>query len=172
MTDDADTSRSALVSAGIRTLVFLGFWMALAGVKPVDLAVGAITAALAAWASLRFLSPGHFRIRLLAVCAYALRFMVGSVKAGLDVAWRALHPAVPLRPGFVVYDTRLPAGPLRNTFCTVTSLLPGTLPCGFEGENGIVVHCLDMDQPVAEQLALEEVLIAEALGGRGGRRDD
>jgi multicomponent Na+:H+ antiporter subunit E len=54
---------------------------------------------------------------------------------------------------------------MRNAFCTITSLLPGTLPSGTDESGGLIVHCLDETQPVTEQLAVEEALLARALGG-------
>lgn len=89
-----------------------------------------------------------------------------SVAAGIDVAWRALDPRVPLRPGFIVYRSRLPSGPVRSAFCTMMSLLPGTLPSGSDDSGGLVIHCLDIEQPVVEQLAAEEALFVRALGGQ------
>jgi multicomponent Na+:H+ antiporter subunit E len=47
-------------------------------------------------------------------------------------------------------------------FTTLTSLLPGTVPTG--EENGeILYHCLDVEQPVAAELAAEEAAIVRAL---------
>jgi multicomponent Na+:H+ antiporter subunit E len=97
-----------------------------------------------------------------------LRFLRQSIVAGIDVARRALDPRLPLRPGFVVHRTHLPPGPMRNAFCTMTSLLPGTLPCGSDGSHGLVIHRLDINQPVAEQLAREEALLMRALGWTHG----
>ncbi len=97
------------------------------------------------------------------------RFFPQSVAAGIDVARRALDPRMPLRPGFIVYHSRLPAGPAQSAFCTMMSLLPGTLPSGTDDDSGLVIHCLDIGQPVVEQLAAEEALFVRALGGeRGG----
>ncbi|MGB6981125.1 MAG: Na+/H+ antiporter subunit E, partial [Methylocella sp.] len=70
----------------------------------------------------------------------------------------------PLRPGFVAYPLRLPPGGARSAFCALSSLLPGTLPTG-TGDNGaLLVHCLDVDQPIAVNLATEETLFIRALG--------
>jgi multicomponent Na+:H+ antiporter subunit E len=92
-----------------------------------------------------------------------LRFAIQSIIAGIDVARRALDPRMPLRPGFVNYPVRFPPGATRNTFTTLTSLLPGTVPAGYQ--NGqIVYHCLDINQPVVSQLAAEEAALAQALG--------
>jgi len=44
------------------------------------------------------------------------------------------------------------------------SLMPGTLPSGAMEGGGVAIHCLDIAQPVAEQLATEESLFVRALG--------
>lgn len=148
----------------VRLAGFFCVWLAIAGVGIADLAVGMAAAAVATWASLELLPPGQWRLRPVALACFGLRFLRQSIVAGVDVALRALSPRLPLQPGFVVYRPRLAPGPSRNAFCTVTSLLPGTLPSGPDGSGGLVVHCLDTSQPVAEQLAVEEAKLANALG--------
>jgi multicomponent Na+:H+ antiporter subunit E len=44
-------------------------------------------------------------------------------------------------------------------------LLPGTLPCGAAEDDGLAIHCLDVTQPVVEQLAVEEALCSQTLWG-------
>src|SRR5262249_53359216 len=85
---------------------------------------------------------------------------------GADVAWRALDPRLPLRAGFVAYPVRFPPGSARNTFTTLTSLLPGTVPAGEQGGE-LVYHCLDVDQPVVSQLAAEEAALSRAVRDAG-----
>jgi len=126
-----------------------------------------LAAVIVAWVSLRLLPPATIRLRPAGLAKLLLRFLYQSIVAGVDVAWRALDPRLPLRPGYVVYRPRLPPGTMRNTFCTMTSLLPGTLPCGLDDGGGLIVHCLDETQPVTEQLAAEEALLTSALGGNG-----
>lgn len=147
-----------------RVAFFLAFWVSIAGSKPLDLLVGFIVTAIAAAISLQLLPPGQWRFHPLLIVALALRFLRQSVVAGVDVAYRALHPRLPLRPGFVTYEPRL-AGPACDAFCTMTSLLPGTLPAAVEPNGDILVHCLDTGKPVAEQLAVDEDLFASAIGG-------
>ena len=84
---------------------------------------------------------------------------------GVDVARRALSVRLPLRPGFVVYPVRLPPGPACNVFSALTSALPGTLPSGVDNRGALIYHCLDVGQPVAAQLAIDEELLIRALGG-------
>jgi multicomponent Na+:H+ antiporter subunit E len=147
---------------------FLAFWIVIAGTEPVDVVFGVPAALIAAWASLQLLPAGTKRMRLVALAGLVPRFLYQSVRAGIDVALRALDPRLPLRPGFVTYRPRLPPGPALSAFCTVTSLLPGTLPSGSDQSGRLIVHCLDKNQPVADQLATEEALLMKALGyGRG-----
>jgi multicomponent Na+:H+ antiporter subunit E len=80
----------------------------------------------------------------------------------MDVARRALDPRLPIRPGFVAYATRLPRGLRRNTFATLTSLLPGTVPAG-EQDGHLLYHCLDVEQPIIAELAAEEAALVRAL---------
>lgn len=48
----------------------------------------------------------------------------------------------------------------------LASLVPGTLPAGLDGGGAMLVHCLDVGQPVAAQLAIDEALLARAVGAR------
>jgi len=163
-----DVDRNVARGSFLRAAGFLGFWLGLSGFSAVELLVGALAAAAATWASLRLLPPGPWSLRPVALSGLVLRFLHQSIVAGTDVAWRALSPQMRLRPGFVVYRPQLPPGATRNAFCTMTSLLPGTLPCGLDESGGVVVHCLDVTQPVVEQLAAEEALLVRALGGAHG----
>jgi multicomponent Na+:H+ antiporter subunit E len=94
-----------------------------------------------------------------------LRLLHQSVVAGTDVARRALDPRLPLRPGFVPYAVKLAPGASRNTFCTLSSLLPGTLPAGTDERDALLIHCLDIDEPILAQLREEEMLLARVTGG-------
>jgi multicomponent Na+:H+ antiporter subunit E len=145
-----------------RALAFLGLWLVLAGVDLADLPAAAIAVVAATWTSVRLMPPSESRPSLIALAALALRFLHQSLVAGADVAWRALDPRLPLRTGFVTYPVRFPPGPARNTFTTLTSLLPGTVPAG-DDSGQISYHCLDVDQPVVSQLAADEAALARAL---------
>jgi multicomponent Na+:H+ antiporter subunit E len=145
---------------------FLGLWIVLIGLDPLDLVVGVFAAAAATWTSLRLLPPGSHRLRLAALPRLALRFLWQSVVAGADVARGAFDPRLPLEPGVVVYPTKYPRGPARNAFASLTSLLPGTVPVG-DDDRGLEYHCLDVGQPVTEQLAAEENAVARVLPRTG-----
>jgi multicomponent Na+:H+ antiporter subunit E len=148
-----------------RAVAFLALWLVLVGgADPADRPAGIIALVAATWASLRLLPPGGARLSPIPLARLVLRFLRQSIVAGIDIAWRALDPRLPLRPGFVVYPARLPPGPALDAFCALTSLAPGTLPAGPDENGALVIHCLDLGQPVAAHLLADERLFAQALG--------
>lgn len=152
-------------SAAYRSAGFLGFWLILTGGNPADIAAGLVATVAATWASLRLLPAERWHVQPAKFAGFILHFLYQSISAGIEVAVRALDPRLPLRPGFVVFRPRLPAGTKRNAFFSIMSLLPGTLPCGSAEGDGLAVHCLDVTQPVVAQLTAEEALYMQALGG-------
>jgi multicomponent Na+:H+ antiporter subunit E len=150
--------------AAMRAIGFFLFWVLLSNRDSSGLAAGIVASGAATWASIRLLPAGGGRIRLFPLARFALRFLGQSVVAGVDVARRALDPQLPLRPGFVIYRTALPDGPARHAFTSLMSLLPGTVPLGTDATGGLVIHCLDVEQPVAEQCAAEERLFTRVIG--------
>ena len=136
----------------------------IAGHNPTDLPVGLIAAAAATWTSLRLLPRVKVQLRLLSLATFTLHFLRQSVSSGVEVAWRAFNPRLPLNPGFIVYPCRLRTAGSRGAFCALSSLLPGTLPAGSDEEGALLIHCLDVGQPVAASLAAEEALFSRAIG--------
>jgi multicomponent Na+:H+ antiporter subunit E len=149
----------------MRAAFFLVFWLMISGWSLVDLPVGITAVAGATWTSLRFLPPFGSRYRLTSIGALAGSFLRQSVVSGADVAWRALNPSLRLKPGFVVCPLRLPEGGERSAFCALSSLMPGTLPTGTDEHGDLLVHCLDISQPVAANLKAEERLFIRAVCG-------
>lgn len=153
-------------------------WLAIAGADPAGFLVGALAVAGAAALGLR-LDPGRTRApRPGMLAALAPRFLWRSLLGGIDVAGRALSPRMPLKPGWSVLPTRLPAGAPRVALAGAFSLMPGTLVAGSRGDR-LLVHCLDTDAPVAAEVRAEEVRLMAALrvaaagpDGYRGRGDD
>lgn len=146
-----------------RALLLFGLWIVIdQSAAPGNLVVGVLATAGATWLSLRLLPPETGSVRLSALVSLLPRFLWQSLVAGIDVARRALSPRMPLSPGFVAYPVKLPRGTARTAFKVISSLLPGSAPTD-EDEHSIEYHALDLDQPVAEQLATEEQAYAKAL---------
>src|SRR5262245_20782129 len=131
---------NALGSTGVfwrstvaRAAGFLCLWLVLSGANLGDIPAAAVAIPATTWMSLRLLEPSSSRRSLPAIVRLVFLFLYHSVVAGADVARRAFDPRLPLRPGFVLYPTRLSPGIRRNVFTTLTSLLPGTVPAGEQG---------------------------------------
>jgi len=130
--------------------------------NPANLLVGGVATVAATALSVWLLPPSAGRVRLGALLWLLPRFLWQSLRAGVDVAWRVLHPALPIKLGFVSYPVGLPRGAARNAFELISSLMPGSVPTD-ENEHAIEYHALDTSQPVVEQLAAEELVYSKAL---------
>jgi multicomponent Na+:H+ antiporter subunit E len=139
-----------------RGLGLFGLWLVLFGADAAGLAVGAVTAAAAAWLSLRLLPPGPAKLRPAALVGLIGRLAWQSVVAGVDVARRAFDPRLPLHPGYIRHRLSLPPGPRRPAFLALASLLPGSLPADVDADGMVLIHGLDLGQPVADEFALAE----------------
>jgi multicomponent Na+:H+ antiporter subunit E len=116
-------------------------------------------------ASVALLPAATWRWRVSGVMRFLWYFSRCSIIGGFDVARRALHPQLPLTPGFHEHTLRLTLEPARIFFVSVVSLLPGTLSANFHGTR-VTVHVLDTTRPVAVQLQALEDVIATLFEGQ------
>jgi multicomponent Na+:H+ antiporter subunit E len=65
--------------------------------------------------------------RLIWALLYMPVLLLYVIKANLDVAWRVLHPALPIRPGIVKTRTTLKSTGARVLLANSITLTPGTL---------------------------------------------
>ncbi len=165
--EKADLSYSHQASSAFGAICrfagFLGIWVVLNGADPLGLIVGGVASAGVTWLSLQ-LSPKFPRhIQLGPLLVQAVHFFWNSVVAGVDVALRAFYPKVRVNPGYVVCPCRIPEGTSRDVFLAISSLVPGSLPAGVE-DGQVILHCLDIEQPVAAQMAENETYFLKVLG--------
>ena len=151
------------MSVALRFGLLLGLWLVLAGADPLGLPFGLLAAGAATWTSLRLLPPSGHRLRPMAGLRLAAALLRDVAAGGVDVAWRALHPRLPIAPGLLRHAMALPAGVAQDGFRALASLQPGSLPAGTDPDGALVVHCLDTTQPVAAGLARAEALFADTL---------
>jgi multicomponent Na+:H+ antiporter subunit E len=98
-------------------------------------------------------------------------FALRSFKGAIDVAWRALHPAMPIAPLLVEYRLRLSDGKARVFMTNCISLLPGTLSAMLEGER-LQVHVLDGRRNFRKELEALELRVAALFLERLEAEDD
>ena len=90
-------------------------------------------------------------------------FLWYSIRGGVDVARRAMHPRLPISPGLFDYRFRLPPGLSRVFMANIVSLLPGTLSVEL-GEEILHVHVLDETAAINEELHILESRMADIFG--------
>ena len=96
-----------------------------------SLATGAIVSGALAWA-FRRVEMEEMRIllvprRLFWILAYLPVLFFYIVKANLDVAYRVVHPRLPIRPGITKARTTLTSIPARVLLANSVTLTPGTM---------------------------------------------
>ena len=62
------------------------------------------------------------------------------VKANVEVAYRVLHPSMPIKPGIVKVRTRLRNASSRAALSNSITLTPGTLTIDIEDDGTMMVH--------------------------------
>lgn len=144
-----------------RFLLFFLVSVLLAEGRADGLAFGLLTAAGATLVSHR-LAPRPWRLRPLRLLALAPHFLWQSLSGGVDVAWRVFHPALPLKPGWLVVRAKLPPGVPRILLSSEITLWPGTVFAGVR-DDCFLIHCLDTDQAVARQVGAEERRVARVI---------
>ena len=107
-------------------------WIAVTGSFDLgSLAIGAVASLIAAWALRRIELPEVPLLvmpqRLFWALLYIPVLFWHVVRANLDVAYRVLHPALPIRPGIVKARTSLKAPTGRVLLANSITLTPGTL---------------------------------------------
>ena len=125
-------------------------WMGL--VWPPDwqhIAVGVVVALIvAAITGDLFISRPHILkhpSRYFWFICYVSVFLWECFKANIDVAYRVIHPFVPINPGIVKVKTRLKTDTALTFLANSITLTPGTLTIDIDKENGFLyIHWIDV----------------------------
>jgi multicomponent Na+:H+ antiporter subunit E len=125
-----------------RSVILGGVWLVLTGASMDGLIFGALAVPAAVWLSLALLPPSY-QLGILRLLAFLPTFLAGSVRGGVDVAWRTFMPRIPIAPGWITVPVDLPDG-ARVALGAELSLMPGTLVAGVQ-DGKLLVHVLDRD---------------------------
>ncbi|GAB6059092.1 Na+/H+ antiporter subunit E [Desulfonatronum parangueonense] len=88
--------------------------------------------------------PGRLlRLNWRVLPGLVIYFIRSSLKGGLDIAYRAVSPAMPLRPDLIRMESRLDneAGVVLMTW--MISLMPGTASINLERRVHLTIHVVD-----------------------------
>jgi len=78
----------------------------------------------------KFLHPQRYFWLLL----YLIIFIWECIKANFDVAYRVLHPAMPIKPGIVKVKTELKSDFARTILANSVTMTPGTITVDIIGD--------------------------------------
>lgn len=144
-----------------RGIVFAFLWWVLVAGDTSSWWIGAPAVAFASILSAALLSPVKLVWR--ALFGFVPFFFFRSLLGGADVAWRAIHPRMPINPHLVEYPIRLPPGLPRVFMANIVSLLPGTLSTELSSRF-LRVHVLSDRGDVESELETLERRVAGLFG--------
>ena len=127
-----------------RTALLTALWWAAAEGRPLTWYLAAPAVLLAVLASLALRPPARWSP--VGFVRFAAFFVAWSIRGGLDVAWRAVRPGPPLRPGFRSFGLHVRHPQTQLVVTRTMSLLPGTLGVRLHGDR-LTLHLLDVDLP-------------------------
>ncbi len=130
-------SRFILFVLGFTVWVLLNF-----SLETDNLIIGALVAFLVAFLTgdLFTRRPYAFKHieRYLWFLYYIPIFVWECFKANVDVAYRVLHPKIPIRPGIVKVKTKLKSDTALTFLANSITLTPGTLTVDIDREKGVM----------------------------------
>lgn len=143
----------------LRVLLFAALWGILSGGQ--GWAFGVPVVLLAAAVSC-LLMPAS-RLSLPGLARFVPYFAWNSLRGGIDVASRAVHPQMPIEPALLSYEVRLDDAVARVVMANVVTLLPGTLSADLRGHT-LVVHVLNASGPFPDAFERLERRVADLFG--------
>ena len=127
-----------------------------------EVAAGAILALLVAGLGYHGFTSRGLRIfsprRLVHLAIYLPVFFWEMLKANFDVAWRVVHPRMPIRPGIVAIKTELDSDIGKLFLANCITLTPGTLTMDVRGDY-LFIHWINVKDEDVERAS-------QLIGGR------
>lgn len=113
-------------------ILSLIFWLLLTFKLTVpNIIVGAVASLICSLIFTRFFISNVYKLlqphRYFWFIIYLVVFIWECIKANLDVAYRVLHPAMPIRPGIVKVKTTLKSDLAKTLLANSITMTPGTI---------------------------------------------
>lgn len=157
----SDSANTYLRTWLLRFVLFVLMWWVLTDGAMDSWPVGLPVVLIATLVSVMLMPPLSWSLR--GMFLFIPYFLWHSLRGGVDVARRALHPQLPISPGLLDYRFRLPPGMSRVFMANTVSLLPGTLSVELD-EDTLRVHVLDETGAINEELNMLENRLADIFG--------
>lgn len=90
-------------------------------------------------------------VRLVWFAAYAGVMAYNIIIANLDVAYRILHPAMPIKPGIVKVKTELRSAAAITLLSNSITLTPGTLTVNASEDGVLYIHWINVASTDTEE---------------------
>lgn len=128
-----------------------------------DVIAGAVAALLVALV-MRDVTAARFRLwmnpaRYFWLVLYLVVLMYYIIMANLDVAYRVVHPAMPINPGIVKVKSSLRNPAAIAMLANSITLTPGTLTINASEDGTFYVHCINIE-------SLEDGALTHKISGR------
>jgi multicomponent Na+:H+ antiporter subunit E len=138
-------------------------WLAFSSTLDIqELLAGVVLVLLAAFMGWRGFSNRGLAIfhprRIASLIIYLPVFFWQMLKANLDVAYRVIHPKMPIKPGIVAIKTGLKSDTGRLFLANSITLTPGTLTMDVSGDH-LFIHWINVKEEDIERAS-------KAIGGR------
>lgn len=129
-------------------IILMIIWMALAlSLNKQELYTGIIVSfvlSLALYRSFQIIGFPKVTIRkVAALCIYIIVLFKEIVIANLDVAYRVIHPKMPIKPGIVIIKTELKQDLAKMILANSITLTPGTFTLNIE-EDRLLIHWINV----------------------------
>ena len=93
---------------------------------------------------------------------YVPLFIWECLKANIDVAYRVVHPLMPIKPGIVKVRTELKSDIAKTFLANSITLTPGTLSVAIDGEY-LYIHWINVEATDIEGASKRIVKVFEPL---------
>lgn len=142
---DSLTAKTDFRAVAVTSLAMFGFWLALSGhFDGFHLLGGVCSAIVVAFLSHDLLFPGETGGVLRKTWRFLLYvpwLLLEILKAGIDVAYRVLHPSMPIKPAIVKFQAPFEGDMARTILSNSITLTPGTITIEVKGRE-FIVHSL------------------------------
>ena len=128
--------------------ILLAFWLLFSfSLKPENVIVGAAAALIITLMFGRYFVKNIRKfiqpVRYLWGIVYMFIFLWECIKANFDVAYRVIHPAMPIKPGIVKVKLNLKSEIARVMLANSITMTPGTITVDIRGDD-IYIHWINV----------------------------